>query len=184
MAIHTFDAARFLAGKEPEGVYCREWEPKNSWYRRARRRWRSSSSATASIFNYRGSWCADGLAHQLGERLAHRRQQGTLVWDGHDDIRAEVAGAAIKGLFSRWPPSRFLPSTRPTGPAATSASCRISSPRRAAAPKPETVGHQNIRSLAMVFGAIESATDGRQVGDHDLDDALARIVKRITRSIR
>ena len=29
--------------------------------------------------------------------------------------------------------------------------------------EPETVGHQNFHSLAMVFGAIESARQGRRV---------------------
>ena len=33
MAIHTFDAARAMTGLEGERVYCREWEPANSWYR-------------------------------------------------------------------------------------------------------------------------------------------------------
>jgi predicted dehydrogenase len=40
MAIHTFDAARYMINGEPRAVYCREWEPKNSWYRQG-------SSATA-----------------------------------------------------------------------------------------------------------------------------------------
>ena len=31
MAIHTFDAARYMVNGEPESVYCQEWEPKNSW---------------------------------------------------------------------------------------------------------------------------------------------------------
>ena len=61
MAIHTFDAARYMVNGEPESVYCHEWEPKNSW-------WRQGSSAMAMfdmgrgiVFTYRGSWCADGF---------------------------------------------------------------------------------------------------------------------------
>ena len=33
MAIHTFDAARFVSGKRPLAVYCLEQNPKGSWYR-------------------------------------------------------------------------------------------------------------------------------------------------------
>ena len=33
MAIHTFDAARAMTGLEATRVYCREWDPPNSWYR-------------------------------------------------------------------------------------------------------------------------------------------------------
>ena len=32
MAIHTFDAARFITGKDPLSVYCKEWNPSGSWY--------------------------------------------------------------------------------------------------------------------------------------------------------
>ncbi|RVA69852.1 Gfo/Idh/MocA family oxidoreductase, partial [Mesorhizobium sp. M7A.F.Ca.CA.001.11.2.1] len=31
MAIHTFDAARYMVNGEPAGVYCQEWEPASSW---------------------------------------------------------------------------------------------------------------------------------------------------------
>jgi predicted dehydrogenase len=33
MAIHTLDAARFMAGKAPRAVYCLETNPPGSWYR-------------------------------------------------------------------------------------------------------------------------------------------------------
>jgi predicted dehydrogenase len=33
MAIHTFDAARYLTGLDATGVYCREVNPTASWYR-------------------------------------------------------------------------------------------------------------------------------------------------------
>jgi predicted dehydrogenase len=32
MAIHPFDAVRFLLGVNAESVFCEEWVPKNSWY--------------------------------------------------------------------------------------------------------------------------------------------------------
>src|ERR671925_351900 len=60
MAIHTFDAARYLSGADPLAVYCEEFNLPWSWYRGA-------ASATAIFemsdglrFTYRGSWCAEG----------------------------------------------------------------------------------------------------------------------------
>jgi len=61
MAIHAFDAARFVAGLNAEAVFCEEWIPKNSWY--------ASGPSVVAIFrmssgvrfSYRGSWCADGF---------------------------------------------------------------------------------------------------------------------------
>ncbi|MBZ9935855.1 Gfo/Idh/MocA family oxidoreductase [Mesorhizobium sp. BR1-1-16] len=163
MAIHTFDAARFLSGKQPEGVYCREWEPKSSWYKQG-----SSAAAIFEfgdglIFNYRGSWCAEGLGTSWESAWRIVGTKGSLTWDGHDDIRAEVATGVSAGLFSEVaaveiPP--LDPSDR-TGGHLGLIQDFVAATR--GGPEPETVGHQNIRSLAMVFGAIESATGGRRV---------------------
>ncbi|HWJ75075.1 MAG TPA: Gfo/Idh/MocA family oxidoreductase [Kaistia sp.] len=163
MAIHTFDAARFLSGKRPEGVYCREWEPKSSWYRQG-----SSAAAIFEfgdgvIFNYRGSWCAEGLGTSWESAWRIVGTKGSLTWDGHDDIRAEVATGVSAGLFSEVaaveiPP--LDPADR-TGGHLGLIQDFVAATR--GGPEPETVGHQNIRSLAMVFGAIESATGGRRV---------------------
>ena len=76
MAIHTFDAARYMVDGEPVSVVCHEWEPKNSW-------WRQGSSAMAMfdmgrgiVFTYRGSWCADGFRSSWEFRMADRRRAG------------------------------------------------------------------------------------------------------------
>jgi len=33
MAIHAFDAVRCMTALKPRNVYCREWDPRHSWYR-------------------------------------------------------------------------------------------------------------------------------------------------------
>src|SRR5262249_47712860 len=60
MAIHTFDAARYLSGADPVAVYCEEFNPSWSWYQ-------GDACATAIFemsgglrFTYRGSWCSEG----------------------------------------------------------------------------------------------------------------------------
>ena len=75
MAIHGFDALRCMTGLNASGVYCREWNPPHSWYRQG-----SSAAAifeleNGAVFVYRGSWCAQGLRHVLGMRLAFRRRK-------------------------------------------------------------------------------------------------------------
>ena len=166
MAIHTFDAARFMSGNVPEAVYCREWNPKNSWYRQG-----SSAAAIFEfgegvIFNYRGSWCADGLMTSWESAWRIIGTKGSLVWDGHQDIRAEIAGQngkPIEGLFSEVAASEIPPLAESdrTGGHLGVLQDFIAATR--GGPEPETVGHQNINSLAMVFGAIESAETGRRV---------------------
>ncbi|ODT16657.1 MAG: oxidoreductase [Kaistia sp. SCN 65-12] len=163
MAIHTFDAARFMSGTAPEAVYCREWNPKNSWYKQG-----SSAAAIFElgdgvIFNYRGSWCADGLMTSWESAWRIIGTKGTLVWDGHQDIRAEIAGKAVTGLFSEVAATGIPPlgTSDRTGGHLGVMQDFIAATRGGA--EPETVGHQNIKSLAMVFGAIESAETGRRI---------------------
>ncbi|WP_018184877.1 Gfo/Idh/MocA family protein [Kaistia granuli] len=167
MAIHTFDAARFMSGTAPEAVYCREWNPRNSWYKQG-----SSAAAIFElgdgvIFNYRGSWCADGLMTSWESAWRIIGTKGTLVWDGHQDIRAEIAGQGngkpISGLFSEVAATEIPPlgTSDRTGGHLGVMQDFIAATR--GGPEPETVGHQNIKSLAMVFGAIESAETGRRI---------------------
>jgi predicted dehydrogenase len=167
MAIHTFDAARFMSGTAPEAVYCREWNPRNSGYKQG-----SSAAAIFElgdgvIFNYRGSWCADGLMTSWESAWRIIGTKGTLVWDGHQDIRAEIAGQGngkpISGLFSEVAASEIPPLAESdrTGGHLGVMQDFIAATR--GGPEPETVGHQNIKSLAMVFGAIESAETGRRI---------------------
>ncbi len=163
MAIHTFDAARFLAGADPEGVYCREWEPKNSWYKQGASAVAIFEFGEGVIFNYRGSWCAEGLGTSWESAWRIVGTKGTLTWDGHDAIRAEVATGAGTGLFSEVaaieiPP--LDPSDR-TGGHLGLITDFVAATRGGS--EPETVGRENIKSLAMVFGAIESAEAGRRV---------------------
>ena len=61
MAIHTFDAARFLAGDAADAVYAREWEPSNSWYSQGSSAAAIFDFSNGAVFTYRGSWCADGM---------------------------------------------------------------------------------------------------------------------------
>lgn len=164
MAIHTFDAARLMADATPEAVYCREWNPKNSWYA-------EGSSAVAIfelsggvIFNYRGSWCADGLMTSWESQWRIVGTRGTLLWDGNDGVRIEVAKPAEVGQFFSEVAAAELPplaASDRTGGHLGVMQDFIAATR--GGPEPETVGHQNIKSLAMVFGAIESAETGRRV---------------------
>ncbi|TJW14517.1 MAG: Gfo/Idh/MocA family oxidoreductase [Mesorhizobium sp.] len=162
MAIHTFDAARYMVGGEPAGVYCQEWEPANSWYRQG-------SSATAvfdlggKLFTYAGSWCADGFRTSWESTWRIVAERGSLVWDGEDTLKAEVVRPVREGLFDRTEPvavSPLDPTDRIGGHLGI-----IEDFMRAVetGSEPETRGSDNIKSLAMVFAAIESAETGRRV---------------------
>ncbi len=162
MAIHTFDAARFMIGADPVSVYCREWNPSGSWYRHG-------SSAVAIfefdngvVFTYRGSWCAEGLNTTWESEWRFVGQNGSARWDGAEGLHAQ-RGIPNSGFLSKQEAVE-IPAVDGAGKTLGHESIIrefVTSLRRHTTP--ETVGTDNIKSLAMVFGAIESAQAGQVV---------------------
>ena len=163
MAIHTFDAARYMVAGEPASVYCQEWEPASSWYRQG-----SSASAVfdlggGKVFTYAGSWCADGFRTSWEGSWRIVAERGSLLWDGHEGLKAEVVASGRDGIIDKTQPID-VPALDPADQVGGHLGI-IQDFRRAieTGTEPETRGADNIKSLAMVFGAIESAESGRRV---------------------
>ncbi|KRA55913.1 Gfo/Idh/MocA family protein [Devosia sp. Root635] len=163
MAIHTFDAARFVADDAASSVYAEEWNPAGSWYREGSSALASFRFAGGAVFTYRGSWCAPGLRTSWESAWRIVGTAGSVVWDGADDIRAErsVPGAG-----------QLLPAVEPVAIPVLDPADRIGGhlgvitdfiAATRGGPVPETVGHENIKSLAMVLGAIDSVGQGGRV---------------------
>ena len=166
MAIHTFDAARFMIGGAPTAVWCHEWEPANSWYRQGSSAFALFEFEGGVRFDYRGSWCAEGLRTSWESTWRFIGTGGSLAWDGHDDFRAErVTDQPVPDApFLRVAESVLVPplseADRVGGHAGV---IRDFVAAVEGGGHPETAGEDNIRSLAMVFGAIESARCGQRV---------------------
>lgn len=156
MAIHTFDAARFLSGANGRSVYCSDWNPKGSWYRHG-------ASATALFtmdddirYTYNGSWCSEGLHTSWESAWRIIGTGGSVTWDGHETIKAQrVTGTA--GFHSDLAdvdiPVKDLPADR-LEQAGVIADFFDALDKGT---EPQTVCTDNIESLKMVFGAISSA---------------------------
>lgn len=162
MAIHTFDTARFISGADPVSVYCQEWNPAGSWYDHGASAVAIFEMTDGIVYSYRGSWCAEGLNTTWASTWRIMGTRGSATWNGEDDFRAQ---RAISG-------KGFLRKQR---------NLRIAFPAK----KPEEEGHgglikdflrairtgkkpltdctDNIKSLAMVFAAIESSEKKRVI---------------------
>ena len=156
MAIHTFDAARLIASADPLAVYCHEWNPAGSWYAR-------DASAVAIfemtgdiVFTYRGSWCAEGLRTTWESDWRIVGTHGSVRWDGVDGFQAEVVEES-SSFFSTMRAVEVPPATAAAkvGGHAGAIHDFVNCVRTGIIP--ETSASDNIKSLAMVFGAIESA---------------------------
>ncbi len=161
MAIHTFDAARYLLGDStPVSVYCEEYNPRWSWYQGAAGATALFEMANGARFTYRGCWAAEGLHTSWEAEWRAVGPQGTAKWNGHDRIEADVI-AQPGGFHSK---THHLTATAagdiPMG-IAGSLKDFVHALRTGATPMGDC--RDNIKSLAMVFGAIESAKTGTRV---------------------
>lgn len=162
MAVHTFDAARFVIGKEPLAVYCQESNPVGSWYRQGAAANALFDFDGGAVFTYRGSWCAEGANTSWESRWRVVGSNGTILWDGLDHFEAGGAGKG-QGLL-REPVKLTVP--EPPEPADVHGHASVIATFVRAVETgamPETAATDNIKSLAMVLAAIESAETGRRV---------------------
>lgn len=162
MAIHTFDAARFLMPGDPTGVYCQETNPAGSWYAHG-----ASANALfdfegGRVFTYRGSWCAEGAPTSWESSWRIIGTKGSILWDGSEDGITGALRDGDEGFFRPTTPVE-LPET-PALPAEAHAGVILDFVTALeSGGTPLTDGPDNIKSLAMVMGAIDSAETGRRI---------------------
>ena len=162
MAIHTFDAARFITGADPVAVYCREWNPSGSWYDHDASAVAVFEMTDGIVYTYRGSWCAEGLNTTWESDWRIIGEGGTVQWDGGEDMRAQIV-AETGGFFSTWRDPEIPPYTATDKVGGHAGLIREFVHCVQTGTPPETICTDNIKSLAMVFGAIESAQSGKRV---------------------
>ena len=162
MAIHTLDAARFMAGVAPKAVYCHQTNPRGSWYRHGAAANAIFEFEQDIVFNYRGSWSAEGANTSWESSWRVIGTKGTLLWDGADAFEAKVV-AGDTGFFRDLAP---LDVPEPDNADQTHGHASVIAEFLDSIEQgrqPETASSDNIKSLAMVFAAIESAKTRQRV---------------------
>ncbi|WP_275451099.1 Gfo/Idh/MocA family oxidoreductase [Arthrobacter sp. H5] len=162
MAIHQFDAVRFLLDQDPVSVYCEEFNPSWSWY--------DGAAAATAVFQlsggaryvYTGSWCADGLETSWNGSWRVNGAGGSAAWDGAGVPAAELSS----GVSSAAPVSH----EEEIGGALAEF---VSALRSGDVPSGEV--HSNVLSLAMVEAAVQSASSGQRVLIDDVVEDAYRV---------
>lgn len=166
MAIHGFDAARYLLDAEPISVYCREFNPPWSWYKGEAATVATFEFAGGVQFTYSGSWCSPGLETSWNGSWRASGAFGTATWDGDHRPVAELTGSPVT-------PSLFVPDAPREIEGALAEF--IAAVRDGTTPASEA--HSNVLSLAMVEAAIASSTLDTAIRiDRVLDDAYREAV--------
>ncbi len=167
MSIHHFDMARYITGANAEWVWCREWNPPGSWYDHDAAAVAVFGMNDGSIFTYRGSWCGEGLNDSWQARWRAQGERGAAAWDGEEGLRAEVVaktGSFRSEMTPLSPPEEYDAWRKDGHAGIIQYFFRCLEEGR----EPETVCHENLKSLAMVFAAIRSAAEHREVSLEDV----------------
>lgn len=161
MAIHTFDAARYLIGANPISVYCHEFNPEGSWYMGNASAICVFEFSNGAVFSYNGSWSA--LGHDTSWEGEWRIQgsKGSAIWDGNSPAvyraKSEEADANVDSLI----PSKGVIHWQ--GAERREACLNEMLVALQSGKRSETDIRDNIHSVAMMLGAIESSKHQRKV---------------------
>ncbi|GIN70595.1 oxidoreductase [Bacillus sp. J14TS2] len=162
MAIHTFDQARFISGADPVSVYCHEYNPPGSWYKGNASAICIFEMSNGAVFSYNGSWCAEGMNTSWEADWRVTGSKGTACWDGQHNPKYEVIESEQEATFINSMRKGEVNSDW-TGQEGhwgclDEMFAALKEERLA-----ETDCHDNIESMKMVFGAIESAKTQKKI---------------------
>ncbi len=158
MSIHHFDLMRYVLGADPISIQAQSWNPSWSWYRgdastAAFVEMRPVADAMRVIsVSYTGCWCANGGETTWNGDWKVLCDDGCVVLTG-DQVRVQrrsdrpwedVAPVSMARTGQEYLLREFLAAIREGR-------------------QPETSGVDNLRSIEMVFGTVESIEQGRRV---------------------
>ncbi len=160
MAIHHFDLVRFMTGLDPVAVYAHEFNPKGSWYKGDVAASCIFEMTDGVVFTYRGSWCAEGCHTSWNGDWRIIGDLGTLIYEHDNDPRGQVV-TSDEGFTRQLADAQITQSNLEFG--AQHGALREMLDFLRTGKKPQTECHDNIKSLAMVFAAMESSKKGERV---------------------
>ncbi|NDL57091.1 Gfo/Idh/MocA family protein [Phytoactinopolyspora mesophila] len=169
MAIHHFDAARYLVGQDPVAVYCHAYNPPWSWY--------DGDAAATAVFEfsggarfvYNGSWCSPGRETSWNGNWRVSGEKGTAAWDGDSPPTVDTPNHAPE-VREELPPAAAAAGSAEEIAGALAEfvhALRTGS-------TPSGAAHRNVLSLVMVEAAVQSAASGRRVVVDDVLNAAHR----------
>lgn len=164
LAIHGFDAVRFITGRNAVNALCREWNPSSSWFGH-------DASAMAYFemdeevrFVYHGSWCAEGLIGRrwriIGTRGSVAMENGVATAErvsGTGGFRSELQSVKVE--------TAVLAESERSHVGAVFDFVDAIRERR----PPLSPCTDNFNSLAMVHAAIASSESGREVAVESIE---------------
>lgn len=160
MSIHHFDLARMISGADPVSVYAHEYNPAGSWYKGDVAANCIFEMSNGLIFTYRGSWCAEGMKTSWHGDWRIIGEKGTILYQRDNQPVVETVSGKT-GFFRKTRQSQVADAAMRYQGQHGALREFLAALDGGATPQGEC--HDNIKSLAMVFGAIKSSRTGRRV---------------------
>ncbi|XID92967.1 hypothetical protein ACF3MZ_00050 [Paenibacillaceae bacterium WGS1546] len=149
-------------GADPVSVYCHEFNPPGSWYAGNASAVCVFEMSDGSVFTYRGSWCSEGFNTSWESDWRIIGSKGTARWDGFSAPVAEVVDEDKAGGFASQMKSARMPEPWVGREGHHGCLDEMFAALEEGRPA-ETDCRDNLKSVAMVFGAVESALKGEKV---------------------
>ncbi len=160
MSIHHFDLARLFVDADPVSVFAEEYVPAESWYRDGPNANCLFTMTDDIRFTYRGSWCAEGMHTSWHGNWRIIGTKGTITYENDQAPRGQIV-VSEEGF------------NRPLGDVTLAAAPELAGGQHGAlqeflsaidgGPTPQGECHDNIKSMAMVDYAVQSAESGQRV---------------------
>ena len=161
MSIHHFDMLRFLSGADPVSVYCHEFSPAGSWFADKPAAVCVFEMTGGLVYEYTGSWTGRTQKTLWEGNWRVNGAMGSATWDRNNEQYAELLahedprdGDAVTRLGA---PDFYTGLQGHSG-------CIEDMFESLLAGKPAATDcTDNIKSMAMVFAAIQSAEQKKRV---------------------
>ena len=154
MAIHTFDAMRFISGYNAKSVYCHEYNPAWSWFKGDAAAVCIFEMENGTVFDYRGNWCATGLITSWHSQWNVTCADGTIYWDGNEELFWD---GKKKEFWGRDPEERIKIDVKANDNSGHTGCIFEMFDAIEKGVRPQTDCRDNINSIKMVLKAIESS---------------------------
>ncbi|MCD2169206.1 Gfo/Idh/MocA family oxidoreductase [Microbacterium sp. JC 701] len=160
MSVHHFDMLRYLSADEPVSVRCDSWNPSWSWFAGDAAATATFELASGARFVYSGSRATPGLQTSWNADWRVYAEHGATHWDGDALVETDTVGVEVEVRSDSEGIEGSLKEF-------------VASLRSGRTPQNEV--RANVRTLAMVEGAIRSSDRGGEkvVLDDLIEESLA-----------
>lgn len=164
MAVHAFDAARYIIGAQPTAVSAMEFNPSHSWFREGAAAVVAVEFRSGVHYAYSGSWCAEGAETSWSGRWRVDGELGACTWTGDSSPVCTLSAAEAETGGEHIADGAADPVSQVTAPLDDFVTALRTGTR------PWGEASDNLWSFAMAQAAILSARRKEQVR---IDDVLA-----------